>query len=89
MDRYGNQIFFVEINGRKNVVCFRGAANHIINDKWYKDRKSNIDEEGERIVKTAAKIIKNEFKNFLQTFDSTKYYPSPDDVEKLGWVPKY
>ena len=88
MDRYGNQIFFAEINGRKNV-CFRGAANHIINDKWYKDRKSNIDEEGERIVKTAAKIIKNEFKNFLQTVDSTKYYPAPDDVEKLGRVPKY
>ena len=40
-------------------------------------------------MKTAAKIIKNEFKNFLQTDDSTKYYPSPDDVEKLGWVPKY
>ena len=40
-------------------------------------------------MKTAAKISKNEFKNFLQTEYSIKHYPSPDDVEKLGWVPKY
>lgn len=40
-------------------------------------------------MKTAAKISKNEFKNFLQTEYSIKYYSSPDDVEKLGWVPKY
>ena len=83
------EIFFAEINGRKNVACFRGVANHIINDKWYKDRKSNVDDEAEHLVKTVAKIIKNEFNNFLQTDDSTKYYSSPGDVEKLGWVPKY
>ena len=40
-------------------------------------------------MKTAAKISKNEFKNFLQTEYSIKYYSSPDDVEKLGRVPKY
>lgn len=40
-------------------------------------------------MKTAAKISKNEFKNFLQTEYSIKHYLSPDDVEKLGWVPKY
>ena len=39
-------------------------------------------------MKTAAQIINNEFKNFLQTDDSTKYYLSPDNVEGLGWVPK-
>ena len=26
MDRYGDQIFFAEIDGRKNVVCFRGVV---------------------------------------------------------------
>ena len=39
-------------------------------------------------MKTVTKIIKNELKNFLQTDDSTKYYPSPDDAERLGWIPK-
>ena len=68
---------------------FSWGCNHIINDKWYKDHKSDIDDKAERIVKTAVKIIKNEFKNFLQTDDPTKYYPSPDKVQKLGWVPKY
>ena len=75
LDRYEDQVFFAEINGRKTVVRFRGVENHIINDKWCKNCKSNVDDVAEHIAKTAAKIIKNNFKNFLQTDDSTIYYP--------------
>ena len=36
---YQDFIFFAEIKGRKNIVCFRDTANFIINSKWYDDRK--------------------------------------------------
>ena len=33
-------------------------ANTIINDKWYEDRNSNVDDKAKRIVTAAAKLIK-------------------------------
>ena len=32
-DRYSDHLFFAEINGRKNVLCFKNMANCIINEK--------------------------------------------------------
>ena len=38
-DRYSDHLCFAEINGRKNVLCFKNMANCIINGKQYeKDR---------------------------------------------------
>ena len=34
-------------------------ANHIINDKWYTDKQSSIEEESVHIVKHAARLIKD------------------------------
>ena len=34
-------------------------ANQIINDKWYSDKQSSIEEESIRIVKCAARLIKD------------------------------
>ena len=28
-------IFFAEVEGRDNVVCFKNMAKYIINEKWY------------------------------------------------------
>ena len=55
-------IFFAEIEGQGNVVCFRNMANFIINAKWYSDKKDDIQAEAERIVIAAAKIIRAEIK---------------------------
>ena len=38
------------------MLCFRNMAKHIINEKWYLERKDNV-EETERIIKTAARLI--------------------------------
>ena len=32
-DRYSDHLYFAEINGRKNVLCFKNVANCIINGK--------------------------------------------------------
>ena len=32
-DRHSDHLYFAEINGRKNVVCFKNMANYITNAK--------------------------------------------------------
>ena len=60
IERYGKEhVIFIKICERRNVVCFRKMTNHIINDKWYSDKKSSIEEESVRIVKYAARLIKD------------------------------
>lgn len=36
-EHYGDHVYFAEIRGKKNVVCFRNVAGFIINDKWYSE----------------------------------------------------
>lgn len=38
-DRYRDHLFFGEVSGRKNVVCFCDMASLIINDKWYEAKR--------------------------------------------------
>ena len=75
---------------RTNVVCFRDTAGVLINNKWYGCRKNNVEEEAERIVHQAAKII-------LRQIRTTKYdtdvYSLYDDVSDIilnkSWLPSY
>ena len=57
-DRYTDHLFFAEVNGRKNLICFCDMASLIIKDTWYEDKWGNIKDESERIELAAAKIIK-------------------------------
>ena len=76
-DRYSDHLYFAEINGRKNVLCFKSMANCIINEKWYEKRQINVDNEAKRIVITAAKLIQEEIRNVKLSLDS---YPNKDDI---------
>ena len=42
-------VIFTKICGRRDVACFLKNANHIINDKWYSDKQSSIEEESVRL----------------------------------------
>jgi len=57
-ESYKSHIFFAEVCGKKNVICFRDMASRVINDKWYTDRKNNFADESIRMVVAAAKLIK-------------------------------
>ena len=57
-DRYRDHLFSAEVNEKENAVCFRDMASLIINDKWYEAKRDNVEDESERIVLVAAKIIK-------------------------------
>lgn len=89
-EHYKECIFFAEVGGRSNVVCFRNMAKHIINDKWYADKKANIEDESERIVTAAAKIIKAEIREREYEHD---IYPTKSDISDIErnkqWVPDH
>lgn len=89
LQRYGTRIFFAEVNGRRNVVCWRNMASFIINEKWYADRCKNVEDDARRIVIAAAKLIRSQIRE-VQTY-STDYYPTGNsikDVNKLTeWMP--
>ena len=70
-------LYFVEINGRSELVCFSNMVNYIINDKWYESRKSDKIKEAERIFITAAKIIMSEIREM--NYDDL-VYPTHDDI---------
>ena len=41
-EKYEEHIFFAEIKGRANVVCFKDFASYLVNEKWYKERKTKL-----------------------------------------------
>ena len=73
-------------SGRKNVVCFKNMANWIISNKWYEGRELNAENEAERIIKMAVKIIKNDLRTFVRTTNADTY-PSTDDIQNCKWIP--
>ena len=88
-DRYSDHLLFAEINGRKNVLCFKNMTIYIINEKWYEKRQINVDDESKRIVITAAKLIREEIRNIKLSLDS---YPNKDNItdsinENSCWKP--
>jgi hypothetical protein len=88
LERYGDNIFFAEISGRKNVICFRDMAARIINDKWYCERSENVGDESVRIVAAAAKLVQAQIREYVY---NTKEYPITSDFCDVGaakkWLP--
>jgi len=41
IEHYGDNIFFSDVNGKHNVVCFWNVASVILTDRWYHDRCCN------------------------------------------------
>ena len=87
-DKYGDHIFFSEVCGKKNVICFRNIAASIINDKWYNDRKMSMEDESFRIVTAAAKLIKSQIRESSYQMNE---YPLTSDFNDVKyaktWVP--
>ena len=62
--RYGDSMCLVTRDGKNNIRVL-GRVSDILSGKWYKEqRKENVNDESERIVKTAAKLIKEAIRNF-------------------------
>ena len=58
-EHYKEHIFFANVEGHENVVCFKNMAMYIINEKWQSSRNS-MEDKAVWIVSTAAKIVCDE-----------------------------
>ena len=76
-ERYGNHLLFSEIKGHPNVLCFTDMVSYIVNEKWYKEKRSDVNDEANRIVKTAAKLIREEIRQMPINNDT---YPSANEI---------
>jgi len=75
--KYKDSIQLVTRNGKSDIILLNTTAE-ILGTKWYNDRKSNLQDQSERIIKTAAALIKSAIKNHEL---ETKTYPSNDDIK--------
>ena len=83
------KVFFTSLSNKADVICFKANASSIINDAWYSDRMSNIEEESMRIISTAAKLILNQMHS--SSFDMTNYLTdemSADLIYNKEWIPE-
>ena len=55
--RYEDNIFFSEIYGKSDVICFRHNASYLINEAWYSRKRSTPEEEAEEIIRMTGKLI--------------------------------
>ena len=84
--RYGDNVYFAEVKGRKNVTCFRNVCSFIISDKWYDERNKDPEKDSKRIVKMAAKLIVSEIRSIQFDHDS---YPSISEMQSSDTTPPF
>ena len=88
--RYGEHVFFATVAGRSNVVTLGNTADYLLNEQWYSDRKDSTQEQAERIIITAAKLILSDIR--AADFDCN-FYPANQCFENTTkakeWLPPY
>ena len=76
-DSYGSQISFSEELGKETLIYFIDMANFTIN-KYFKEKTQDINTESERIIKTAATLIKIEIRDRSYNND---FYPTNKEIQ--------
>jgi len=56
-------------------------AKFIVNEKWYSERKDNVEDESECIVKTAAQLIQAQIREAEYDLG---LYPSNDEINNIS-----
>ena len=72
--KYRGHILFTAVAGRANLVVLRNIANYLINDKWYSNRKTEPENEAEKILRTASKLTLEDIRD--TEFDVSNYLPN-------------
>ena len=75
-DFYGSHISFSEELGKETLIYFIDMANFIIN-KNFRENKQDINTESERIIKTAATLIKTEIRDRAY---KKEFYPTNKEI---------
>ena len=54
LEKYGSSLHLTS-GGYRSIMTLKDSLGSIINDKWYKERNENLEDEKERILLTAAR----------------------------------
>ena len=78
-EHFGEDIYFNE-DTYSTIITLKNVTSSIINDSWYNRRKGDIEEERDRIILTAAKLIYQDIRNV--NFDMN-FYPNVEDISDI------
>ena len=88
-DRYKEHVNFVTADGKTTKVCFKDVIDYLI-EKWYKSKLGDKNDETQRIIITAAKLIMEGIRSKKYY---SEYYPCKESMlkvdEALEWLSPY
>lgn len=68
---YGDRVVITSVPGGNSILTFLDVNSQILNDHWYKARVANVEDERQRIIETAACIIREDI--LKSTYDTENY----------------
>ena len=71
-DQYKEHINFVAADGKTTKVCFKDIIDYVINEKWYENELEDKNNETQRTIITAAKLVMEDIRSKKYV---SKYYP--------------
>lgn len=80
VEHFGDSVIITEINGKQNVVTLRRTASSILHDFYSQCKSDNPESEKVKLIKTAAKLIKNDIKS-VNT--NRNVYPNSHDISSV------
>ncbi|WAR13477.1 hypothetical protein MAR_027657 [Mya arenaria] len=86
IDFFGCEIINSELDGKPNVIPFKGTADSILHSFHRSSSKANTESEKNAVIKTAAKLIIKDIKDMQF---SKEIYPSVDEMITIETNKKY
>ena len=82
-EHYGDHVLFAEEEGRQDIVCLQHMASFVLRQEWQKQKvlQEDDDTESQRIVATAAKLVRAELREMHY---SRSAYPIESDISNLS-----
>ncbi|KAK2716796.1 hypothetical protein QYM36_007069 [Artemia franciscana] len=89
LESYGDRVLITDLPGKASIVTFRETAHFILNEHRTLPKDRSEDVEIMNMIKTVARIIKNESKSLPPLSEEYPSFKSLDNVETcLSYLPK-
>ncbi|KAK2717493.1 hypothetical protein QYM36_006317 [Artemia franciscana] len=89
LESYGDRVLITDLPGKASIVTFRETAHFILNEHRTLPKDQSEDVEIMNMIKTVARIIKNEAKSLPPLSEEYPSFKSLDNVETcLSYLPK-
>lgn len=71
-EHFGNRIVITHVDGKSNIITFRETAEAVLQDFYNNQQNTDVDTEKIQLIRTAAKLIRNDIKSITTNSD---FYP--------------